>query len=427
MVVPAAVSGPERVAAIYLRGVAGRRPRVPIEMDKLEAAAERSMSPQAFAYVAAGAGSEATKRANTESFERWRIVPRMLRDVSSRDTSVELFGRRIATPLMLSPVGVLEMAHRDADEAVARAAAAEGVPMIFSNQASVPMETCAAAMGDALRWFQLYWSTSDELVESLVGRAEACGCEAIVVTLDTTMLGWRSRDLATAYLPFLRGKGIAQYVSDPVFQRLIEDAPDGPGAPAPRPNLAALSTLIQLVHRYPDRFLPALRSGKARRAVERFVQIYSRPSLTWDDLPFLRQRTKLPIVLKGILHPDDARRAVDTGMDGILVSNHGGRQVDGAIPTIEALPGVVEAVDGRVPVLLDSGVRGGADIFKAVALGATAVCIGRPYLWGLAVAGEAGVREVLSNFAADFDLTMGLAGCNSVSEIGPDSLIRPPA
>jgi lactate 2-monooxygenase len=421
------VSGPERVAAIYLRGVAGRRPRVPVEIGELEAAAERSMPPEAFAYVAAGAGNEATKRGNEQSFQRWRIVPRMLRDVSVRDTGIELFGRRLPTPLLLSPVGVLEMAHRDADAAVARAAAAEGVPMIFSNQASVPMETCAKQMGDAPRWFQLYWSTSNELVESLVARAEACGCEAIVVTLDTTMLGWRTRDLALAYLPFLRGKGIAQYTSDPVFQRLIEHARDGGSAPAPRPNLAALGTLIQLVRAYPDRFGSALRSGKARRAVERFVEIYSRPSLTWDDLPFLRERTRLPIVLKGILHPDDARRAIDAGMDGILVSNHGGRQVDGAIATIDALPSVVEAVDGRVPVLLDSGVRGGADIFKALALGATAACMGRPYLWGLAVAGESGVREVIRNFVADFDLTMGLAGCRSVAEIGPDALVPAPA
>ena len=396
-------------------------------MDALERAAERAMSPQAFAYVAAGAGNETTKRANEESFGRWRIVPRMLRDVSRRDLSTEIFGRRIPAPVLLSPVGVLEMAHRDADAAVARAAAAEGVPMIFSNQASVPMEACAEAMGDATRWFQLYWSSSNELVESLAGRAEACGCEAIVVTLDTTLLGWRSRDLAMAYLPFLRGKGIAQYTSDPVFQRLIADASDERSTPTPRPNLAALGTLIQVIRHYPDRFWPALRSGKARRAVERFVEIYSRPSLTWDDLPFLRERTKLPIVLKGILHPDDARRAIDAGMDGILVSNHGGRQVDGAIATIEALPGVVGAVEGRVPVLLDSGVRGGADMFKALALGASAVCIGRPYLWGLAVGGEAGVREVIRNYVADFDLTMGLAGCRSIEEIGPETLIRTPA
>jgi isopentenyl diphosphate isomerase/L-lactate dehydrogenase-like FMN-dependent dehydrogenase len=421
------VTGPERVASIYLRGVGGRRPRIPVEPAKLEAAAERSMSAEAFAYVAAGAGNEATKRANEEAFARWRIVPRMLRDVSTRDTAIELFGRRIPAPLLLAPVGVLEMAHRDADAAVARAAAAEGVPMIFSNQASVPMEACAQAMGESPRWFQLYWSISNELTESLVARAEACGCEAIVVTLDTTMLGWRSRDLALAYLPFLRGKGIAQYTSDPVFQRLIEDGSGPRSTPAPRPNLAALGTLIQVGRNYPGRFWPALRSGKARRAVERFVEIYSRPSLTWDDLPFLRERTRLPIVLKGILHPDDARRAIDAGMDGVIVSNHGGRQVDGAIPTAEALPGVVEAVDGRLPVLLDSGVRGGADMYKAIALGAAAVCIGRPYLWGLAVAGEAGVREVIQNFLADFDLTMGLAGCRSVDEIRAETLVTAPS
>jgi lactate 2-monooxygenase len=175
---------------------------------------------------------------------------------------------------------------------------------------------------------------------------------------------------------------------------------------------------------YPDRFLRALTSGRARAAVERFTQIYSRPSLTWDDLPFLRERTKLPILLKGIVHPDDARQAVDAGMDGLVVSNHGGRQLDGAIATLDALPGVVEAVDGRVPVLLDSGVRGGADMFKALALGARAVLIGRPYVYGLAIAGEAGVREVIQNFAADFDLTLGLAGCRSVDEVSRDALVR---
>ena len=152
------------------------------------------------------------------------------------------------------------------------------------------------------------------------------------------------------------------------------------------------------------------------------MQIYSRPSLTWEDLPFLRERTKLPILLKGILHPDDARRAVEEGIDGIVVSNHGGRQVDGSIATIDALPGVVEATGGRVPVILDSGVRGGADAFKALALGATAVGIGRPYVYGLAIAGESGVREVLRNFRADFDLTMGLAGCRSIAEIGEATL-----
>jgi lactate 2-monooxygenase len=378
---------------------------------------------EAFAYVAGGAGTGATIRANREGFDRWRIVPRMLRDVSGRDTGIELFGRRLPSPFLLSPVGVLEMAHEDADLAVARAAAAEGVPMVFSNQASRPMEACAAALGDGPRWFQLYWSTSNDLVESFVRRAEACGCEAIVVTLDTTLLGWRTHDLDLAYLPFLRGKGIAQYTSDPVFRRIVATEPATLGADEqPKPTPAALRTLVQLTRAYPDRFVSGLRSGHARAAVQTFTRIYSRPSLSWDDLPFLRERTKLPIVLKGILHPDDAARAVDEGMDGIVVSNHGGRQVDGATSTIEALPGIARAVDGRVPIVLDSGVRGGADAFKALALGATAVGIGRPYAYALAIAGEAGVRELLQNLKADFDLTLGLSGCRSVAEIGPEAL-----
>ncbi|MFL5891737.1 MAG: alpha-hydroxy-acid oxidizing protein, partial [Solirubrobacterales bacterium] len=368
-------------------------------MDALERAAERAMSPQAFAYVAAGAGNESTKRANEDSFGRWRIVPRMLRDVAHRDLGMELFGRRIPAPLMLSPVGVLEMAHRDADAAAARAAGAEGVPMIFSNQASRPMEACARELGDSPRWFQLYWSTKDDLVASFVSRAEACGCEAIVLTLDTTLLGWRTRDLDIAYLPFLRGKGIAQYTSDPVFRRIIDEEPVVLGKDEqPKPTPAALRTLIQLTRAYPDRFAAALRSGHARAAVQTFVRIYSRPSLTWEDLPFLRERTKLPILLKGILHPDDATRAVDEGIDGIIVSNHGGRQVDGATSTIEALPGIARAVDRRIPIVLDSGVRSCADAFKALSLGGSGVGIVRPYAYGLAIAGVAGVREVLHIF-----------------------------
>jgi lactate 2-monooxygenase len=406
------MSGRARQTAIYLGGVSGRRPRVPVDPGRLEQKAEETMRPDAFAYVAAGAGSEETLRANRAAFERRRIVPRMLRDVSERDTGVELLGRRLDSPFLLAPIGVLELAHRGADLAVAGAARAEGVPMILSSQASRSMEACAEALGDSPRWLQLYWSSVDELVESFVGRAEACGCEAIVVTLDTTILGWRPRDLEPAFLPFLRGKGIAQYTSDPVFRRLASDRQGGGDTPTPLPTPSALRTLFQ-VRRASD---------LGRAAVQRFIEIYSRPSLTWDDLPFLRERTRLPILLKGILHPDDAAQAVDAGMDGIVVSNHGGRQVDGSIATLDALPGVVQAVGGRVPVLLDGGVRGGADAFKALALGASAVLIGRSYVYGLALAGEAGVREVIQNLEADFDLTMGLAGCRSVAEIGPDCL-----
>jgi lactate 2-monooxygenase len=421
------VRGLERQTVIYAAGVRGRRPRVPTDATLLEERAREAMSPEAFAYVAGGAGSGATMRANRAAFERWRIVPRMLRDVSERDTSVELFGRTLPAPFLVAPIGVLEIAHREAERAVARAVRDEGLPMVYSNQASVAMEEVTEILGDAPRWFQLYWSTREELVESFARRAEACGCEAIVVTLDTTMLGWRTRDLDLGWLPFLRGMGIAQYTSDPVFTRLLSEPPGDLEQPEPKRNLAALKVLIQLVRAYPERFLPALRSGRARAAVQRFVQIYSRPSLTWADLPFLRERTSVPILLKGILHPDDARRAVDEGMDGLVVSNHGGRQVDGAIATLDALPAIVAAVDGRIPVLLDSGIRSGADMFKALALGARAVLLGRPYVYGLALAGEAGVREVVTNFIADFDLTMGLAGCRSVSEISPETLVPAPS
>ena len=420
--------GVRRQTRIYLDGVSGRRPPIPLDADRLEHAAHRRMRREAFAYVAAGAGNEHTVAANRAAFHRWRIVPRMLRDVERRDTSIELFGQRLPSPFLLAPVGVLELAHPEADCAVARAARDTGTAMVLSNQASRPMEGVSRILGDTPHWFQLYWSRSDDLVESLAARAERSGCRAIAITLDTTMLGWRSRDLEGAYLPFLHGKGIAQYTSDPVFKRLISESPSDDGE-QPRPNLAALRTLIELTRAYPDSFWPTLISGRGRAAVQRFTQIYSRPSLTWETLPFLRQRTKLPIVLKGILHPEDAARAVDEGIDGVIVSNHGGRQVDGAIATLDALPGVVEAVDGRIPVLLDSGVRGGADMFKALALGARAVLIGRPYVYALAIAGRAGVRDYLLNLAADFDLTMGLAGCRSVAAFGREPLTpapRPP-
>ena len=415
--------GPDRQQSIYVAGVSGSRPLVPTDATHLQERAKGVISEEAFAYIAGGAGSGKTVKANRDDFDRWRIVPRMLREVSDRDTSIELFGRSHPSPFILSPIGVLEMVDGQADLAVARAARRTGVPMTLSNQASRPMEDVARELGDSTRFFQLYWSTSNDLVESFAERAEASGCSAIAVTLDTTILGWRTRDLDLAYLPFLRGKGIAQYTSDPVFTRMIAgDGSDLPDVPQPRPTPAALKTLVDLTRAYPDRFDRALSSGKARAAVQTFVRIYSRPSLTWEDLGFLRERTSLPIVLKGILHPDDASRAVDEGMNGVWVSNHGGRQVDGATSTIAALPGIAEAVGGRVPIIMDSGIRTGADAFKALALGATAVGLGRPYCYGLALSGTEGVREVIENFQADFDLTMGLAGCRSVAEIGPEAL-----
>ncbi|GAA1423508.1 hypothetical protein GCM10009662_83570 [Catellatospora coxensis] len=303
------------------------------------------------------------------------------------------------------------------------AAPAEGVPYILSTQASRPMEQCAAAMGDAPRWFQLYWSKSEELVASFLRRAEAAGCEALVVTLDTTVLGWRVRDLDLGSLPFSQGQGIAQYTSDPVFLRLAAERAEQPKTgPKPKVTAAAVRSLLSIARTHPGPTGRNLRSPLPRAAVETFLDIFSRQDLTWGDLARLRTMTRLPILLKGLQHADDARRALDAGVDGVIVSNHGGRQVDGAIGSLDALPGIVEAVGGRVPVLFDSGVRGGADVFKALALGARAVCVGRPYFYGLALAGADGVRQVLQNLRAELDLTMALTGCASLADVTPELL-----
>ena len=425
-VTSAAGTGRRRQDEVYRAGVYGHRPAVPTTARRLQRAARRRMTARAYAYVAGGAGDEATQRANRAAFDRWAVVPRVLRDVSSRDTSVELFGRRLPAPLLLAPVGALGLVDAEADLAVARAAAATGVPMVFSHQASVPMETCAAAMGDAPRWMQLYWSTSDDLVESMVARAEACGCDALAVTLDTTMLGWRPRDLDLGHLPFALGTGIAQYTSDPVFQRLVAEraAAATPRDPQPRPTPAAVRALVGMARAWPGPLLENLRSPLPRAAVETFLGIYSRPSITWADLAWLRSRTRLPIVLKGVLHPDDARRALDEGVDGLVVSTHGGRQVDRSVAALDALPDVVAAVADRAPVLLDSGVRSGADVLVAVALGARAVLLWRPFAYGLALAGEEGVRQVVEDVLGEFDLTLGLTGHTAVSQLTPD-VLRP--
>jgi lactate 2-monooxygenase len=412
-----------RQQQIFLDGVRGTKPAVPVSYDRLADAARRAMSDEAWAYVAGGAGLEATMRANRAAFDRWRIVPRVLVDTTGRDLGVTLFGRRLPSPLLLAPVGVLEMAHADADVAAASAAAATGVPMIFSSQASVAMEECAAAMGDAPRWFQLYWSQSTELALSFVRRAEVIGCDALVLTLDTTALGWRPRDLDLAYVPFLRGKGLAQYTSDPVFRRQVAEDLDTFERDGGRVTPAAVAALVQMARAHPGRLRDNLTSNAPVAAVRRFIRTFSKSSLNWDDVAFLRERTDLPLVLKGIEHPDDARRASDAGVDGVVVSNHGGRQVDGAIGALDALPAVVDAVGDDLTILFDSGIRGGADVFKALALGADAVCLGRPYVYGLAVAGARGVAEVIANILSDLELTMSLSGCATIGDLTADRLV----
>ena len=432
---PAASRGISRrtQSEIYRAGISGIHPRVPIDADQLERAARKALSPEAFAYIAGGAGAERTVAANRDAFARWQVWPRPLRDVAARDLSIEFLGRRRPTPLLLAPLGVMEMAHDDADLAVARAAASAGVPYTLSNQASVPMEDVADAAPDGARLFQLYWSASDELNASLLRRAEEAGCEAIVVTLDTHLLGWRTRDLDLAYLPFTRGLGIAQYTSDPVFQQLVRErargAAEAPADDAPAVRITPRAVAAGLTIARKGSALTGstslrgnLRSPLPRAAVETFLDVFSTPVLTWADLAKAREWTTLPIILKGIVHPDDAARALDAGADGIWISNHGGRQIDQSVPTLAVLPEIADRVAGRVPIVFDSGVRQGSDAFIALALGATAVALGRPYAYGLGIAGETGVREAVRNVLAELDITLGLSGHTSIADVDRGAL-----
>jgi lactate 2-monooxygenase len=375
---------------VYLGGLSGSLPEYPMRYDWLEARAREVLSVEAYGYVAGSAGLEKTAEANVAAFDRWRIVPRMLTDVSQRDLSTTVCGTHMPAPVLIAPVGVQEIVHKDAEEATAAAAASLDVPVVLSGAATRSMEEVAAASGDNPRWFQLYWPNDRRLTASFLSRAEEAGYEAIVVTLDTRLLAWRPRDLQRAFLPFLTGRGVANYFSDPVFREGLEKSPEEDPQPA----------------------------------VMKWVSVFSDPATTWKSLEFLRENTRLPILLKGINDPSDAREAVRSGMDGVIVSNHGGRQVDGAIGALEALPRVVAEVGTEIPVLFDSGIRTGADGFKALALGARAVLLGRPYVWGLAVGGEEGVRQVLRSFLAELDLTFALSGCATLAE-ADGSRLRP--
>ena len=374
---------------IYARGLGGETPAVPVAVAELEARAVAAMDPKAANYVAAGAGAEETMRANRDAFRRRRLVPRMLRDVSQRDLSTTVLGAAMPAPLLLAPIGVQKVVHPDGELATARAAAALGLPMIASTAAHFPLEEIAAAGGaEAPRWFQLYWPNDPGLARSLVERAEAAGYGAIVLTVDTFIPGWKPRDLQQAWLPFLQGMGVGNYFQDPAFRAALEKTPEED---------------------------PGMATGH-------FLGVQANPSLSWDDLATLREMTALPIVVKGIQHVEDAREAARRGVDGIVVSNHGGRQVDGAIGSLDALPAIAAAVGDELAVLFDSGVRSGSDVLKALALGADAVCLGRPYIWGLALDGQAGVETVLKMVLAELDLTMALCGLTRLEEIGPELL-----
>ena len=358
--------------AIYVSGVA----EWPIAAEDWEERAREALEQGPFDYIAGGAGSEATMRANLEAFERRRLRPRMLRGNTERDISVEVLGTRSPAPFLLAPIGVLSIAHEEGEIAVARAAAATGVPLILSSAASHSIEEIAEAMGDAPRWFQLYWANDREICASFVRRAETAGYGAIVVTLDTLILGWRPRDLRSAYLPFITGQGCAQFFSDPVFRSRL-DAP---------PEEDVLTAAIRMLGTFPNL------------------------ALTWDDLGWLREQTSLPILVKGVLTGEDGMRAREAGVDGVIVSNHGGRQVDGAVAALDALVEVRAALGADATVLMDSGIRTGADVLKAMALGADAVLLGRPYAYALAVGGQPAVEAAITQLMAETDVTLALMG-----------------
>ena len=396
---------------IYLAGLGGVTPDLPTDLNELERAAAGRLTPGAYAYIAGSAGSGDTARENREAFRRWRIVPRMLTDVSSPSYASTVLGADLAVPFLLAPVGVLGVAHPGGEVAVARAAAACGVPIVLSTASSTAMEEVAEASGDGQRWFQLYWPQDRAVAASFLARAKAAGFTALVITLDTRILAWRPRDLDQAFQPFLRGVGIQNYLTDPAFQEsLAALASAGPAAPASAGPASA------------DLVAPA--SADLAAAILQFTRIFGDRTLTWDDLSFARDHWDGPIVVKGILSVADAERAAGAGMDGIIVSNHGGRQVDGAIAALDALPAIVATVGSRITVLFDSGIRGGSDMLKALALGARAVLIGRPYAFGLGMGGQDGVRHVLRALRNDFELTMRLSGYASLDELCPQSLVR---
>ncbi len=376
-------------AEIFLGGMGGTTPEHPVSLVEVERlVAEAIDDPGTLGYVFGGAGHEDTMRANLDAFRRRRIVPRMLRDVSERDLSITVLGTKMPAPVMLAPIGVQSIVHPDGELAVARAAAALGLPMVLSTVSSFALEEVAAAAAGP-KWFQLYLPRSREFASSLVGRAERAGYEAIVLTVDSFLQGWKPRDLQAAWMPQLAGIGLANYISDPVFGALLDKHPD----------------------------------EDPQAAIGQFIAQFSNPQLNWDDVEFLRAETELPILIKGVLHPGDAVAAREREVDGVIVSNHGGRQVDGEIASLDALPAVADAVGDDLAVLLDSGVRSGGDVFKALALGADAVLLGRPYIWGLALGGEAGALAVLRSVLAELDLTIGLSGHRTPAELAPELLV----
>lgn len=364
--------------------------RYPLSYEMWQQEAKHKLDVSTFDYMTGGAGDGETVLANRESFKKWSIRPKMLQDISKRETSITLFGNIFPSPVLLAPIGLQSMLHPDGEIASARASANIGVPFIASTVSSKSMEDIAEASGSAPKWFQLYWNKDPAITRSFIKRAEDAGYSAIVITLDAALTPWKESDLFNGCLPFIEGVGIQNYLTDPVFCKGLKEIPAND--------------------------LPA--------AIEHWKSVFGNPSICWKDIDMIRQQTDLPILLKGILHPEDASKALEHGVDGIIVSNHGGRQIAGSITAIDALPDIAAVVDGQIPILMDSGIRRGSDILKALALGAQAVLLGRPYAYGLAVGGEDGVTQVIQNILSDFEITMGLAGLSSVSDIHKTLLVK---
>lgn len=363
-----------------------REKELPIGFEQLEKQAETILDPHGFGYIQSGAGNEETLRKNEQAFEKHSLVPRFLTDVSHVDTSIQLLNRIIPFPVVCAPIGMQQLAHADGEIASSRAAAQLNIPFIQSTVSSYSIEDISAATKQSPKWFQLYWSSNEDVSYSMVERAEKAGYEAIVVTVDTVQMGWREVDLRNQFSPLKLGIGKANYEQDPVF-------------------------------------MASLPKSDRKTIVDHIIKNINHPHLHWEHLKKLKERTSLPILLKGILHSEDAKLALELGIDGIIVSNHGGRQLDGVISSIEALPHIVEEINGRIPVLFDSGIRRGTDIIKALCLGATAVSIGRPYIYALAVDGERGVYSYLNDLMEEFTTSMKLAGASTIEELRSITII----
>ncbi|MCU0499939.1 MAG: alpha-hydroxy-acid oxidizing protein [Anaerolineae bacterium] len=356
--------------------------QTPLNLFDYERMAAARLDPMVYGYYVGGANDEITLRENRESFNRISLRPRMMVDVGERDLSTVILGQRYATPIITAPMAFIALAHPDGERGVARAAGSLGIPMTLSTMATTSIEDVAAERAGPL-WFQLYVYKDRGITRWLVERAETAGYEALVVTVDSPLLGKRERDVRNQF--HLPEGYTAANLNDPSYRR-VSAVDQGSG----------LASYI--------------------------ASLYD-PALTWKDLEWFASITKMPIWVKGILRGDDAQRAVDHGASGIVVSNHGGRQLDTAIAGITALPEVIAAVNGRVDVLLDGGIRRGTDILKALAFGACGVMIGRPILWGLAVNGEQGVRDILTILRAELELAMALCGAPTVNEITPDLIV----